>query len=207
MSTLDTKLHNKFENIPGDDLGAGHKGGTDPECIELQDTKLQGTKLESIEVENKQSQNAVGLWEIRTDERPYAFLRDVEAKETNTYGQKIDLLDLTDHQLPKGRSMYINENPAVGENPNRNKQHGFFFTADNCIGCHACEAACSEKNENPAHLAFRSVGYVEGGSYPDYKRMNISMACNHCDDPCVSKGLSYPGLHQTRRVWRSITGP
>ncbi|OMH39215.1 aspartate carbamoyltransferase [Motiliproteus sp. MSK22-1] len=125
---------------------------------------------------------------MRTEERPYAFLRDVEAKETNTYGQKIDLLDLTDHQLPEGRSMYINENPAVGENPNRNKQHGFFFTADNCIGCHACEAACSEKNENPAHLAFRSVGYVEGGSYPDYKRMNISMACNHCDDPVCLKG-------------------
>ena len=43
-----------------------------------------------------------------------------------------------------------------------------------CIGCHACEAACSEKNENPGHIAFRSVGYVEGGCYPDYKRMNIS---------------------------------
>ncbi|HSV35019.1 MAG TPA: DmsC/YnfH family molybdoenzyme membrane anchor subunit, partial [Ramlibacter sp.] len=47
---------------------------------------------------------------------------------------------------------------------------------------------CSEKNENPAHLAFRSVGYVEGGSFPDYKRMNISMACNHCDDPVCLKG-------------------
>ena len=59
---------------------------------------------------------------------------------------------------------------------------------DRCTGCHACEAACSEKNENPAHLAFRSVGYVEGGSFPDYKRMNISMACNHCDDPVCLKG-------------------
>ncbi|HVL01295.1 MAG TPA: DmsC/YnfH family molybdoenzyme membrane anchor subunit, partial [Dongiaceae bacterium] len=84
--------------------------------------------------------------------------------------------------------MYINENPAVGENPNRYKQHGFHFTADNCIGCHACEAACSEKNGNPAHISFRSVGYVEGGTFPDYKRMNISMACNHCDDPVCLKG-------------------
>lgn len=128
------------------------------------------------------------IWEVRTEEQPYAFLPQQPIAERNRYGQLIDLLDLTEHKLPLGRSLHINENPAVGSNPNRNKQHGFFFTADNCIGCHACEAACSEKNENPAHLAFRSVGYVEGGSYPDYKRMNISMACNHCDDPVCLKG-------------------
>ena len=128
------------------------------------------------------------IWEIRTEEQPYAFLGDKNIPETNRYGQKIDLIELTEQKFPVGRSMFINENPAVGTNPNRNKQHGFFFTADNCIGCHACEAACSEKNDNPPHLAFRSVGYVEGGSFPDYKRMNISMACNHCDDPVCLKG-------------------
>ncbi|HMC15954.1 MAG TPA: DmsC/YnfH family molybdoenzyme membrane anchor subunit [Albitalea sp.] len=128
------------------------------------------------------------IWEIRTEEQHYALLKDRDIPATNRYGQKIDLIELTEKKLPVGRSMYINENPAVGDNPNRNKQHGFFFTADNCIGCHACEAACSEKNDNPAHLAFRSVGYVEGGSFPDYKRMNISMACNHCDDPVCLKG-------------------
>jgi DMSO reductase iron-sulfur subunit len=126
------------------------------------------------------------LWEIRTEEQAYAFLPKTDIQEENRYGQKIDLVDLSG--LPTERSLHINENPEVGCNPNRNKQHGFFFTADNCIGCHACEAACSEKNENPAHLAFRSVGYVEGGSYPDYQRMNISMACNHCDDPVCLKG-------------------
>ncbi len=125
-------------------------------------------------------------WEVRTQEQDYAFLPDQPIAEENRYGQKIDLVDLTG--LPADRSMFINDNPEVGSNPNRNKQHGFFFTADNCIGCHACEAACSDKNDNPAHIAFRSVGYVEGGSYPDYKRMNISMACNHCDDPVCLKG-------------------
>jgi Fe-S-cluster-containing dehydrogenase component/DMSO reductase anchor subunit len=29
---------------------------------------------------------------------------------------------------------------------------------------------------------------VEGGSYPAYQRLNISMACNHCDDPVCLKG-------------------
>ncbi|MEH6576339.1 MAG: DmsC/YnfH family molybdoenzyme membrane anchor subunit [Amphritea sp.] len=128
------------------------------------------------------------IFEARNDERPYAKLPICDPKEENRYGRKIDLIDLTDSKLPKEHSMHINENPAVGCNPNRNKQHGFHFTADNCIGCHACEAACSEKNDNPAHISFRSVGYVEGGSYPAYQRMNISMACNHCDDPVCLKG-------------------
>ncbi|MGK2942988.1 MAG: DmsC/YnfH family molybdoenzyme membrane anchor subunit [Immundisolibacter sp.] len=131
------------------------------------------------------------IWDIRTEEQPFAVLASADIDKTNRYGQEIDLIELNKrngHALPVGRSLFINENPAVGTNPNRNKQHGFFFTADNCIGCHACEAACAEKNETPPHLAFRSVGYVEGGSFPDYKRMNISMACNHCDDPVCLKG-------------------
>ena len=134
----------------------------------------------------KEQEGRSNHWEVRTQEQDYAFLPDQETKKKNRYGVNIDLLDIT--ELPKERSMFINDNPDVGSNPNRNKQHGFFFTADNCIGCHACESACAEKNDTPAHLAFRSVGYVEGGSYPDYKRMNISMACNHCDDPVCLKG-------------------
>ncbi|PAJ73031.1 aspartate carbamoyltransferase [Pseudoalteromonas sp. NBT06-2] len=134
----------------------------------------------------KEQKGKSNHWEVRTDEQKYAYLPETKIQDKNRYGKRIDLIDITDH--PKERSLFINENPQVGSNPNRNKQHGFFFTADNCIGCHACESACAEKNETPAHLSFRSVGYVEGGSYPDYKRMNISMACNHCDDPVCLKG-------------------
>ncbi|MFT7560797.1 MAG: DMSO reductase iron-sulfur subunit [Flavobacteriales bacterium] len=150
-----------------------------------QDSAVQGFDPSNASV-GKEQEGRSNHWEVRTEEQDYAFLPDQEIKESNRYGQLIDLVDLTGQE--KDRSMHINDNPDVGSNPNRNKQHGFFFTADNCIGCHACEAACSEKNENPAHIAFRSVGYVEGGSYPDYKRMNISMACNHCDDPVCLKG-------------------
>ncbi len=133
------------------------------------------------------------MWKVRDDEPQYAFLKepfkDAErAPEVNFYEAPIDLIARSGGAIPAGREMFINEEPGVGNNPNRNKQHAFHFTADNCIGCHACEAACSEKNDNPAHISFRSVGYVEGGTYPDYKRMNISMACNHCDDPVCLKG-------------------
>ncbi|ORU92390.1 MAG: aspartate carbamoyltransferase [Cycloclasticus sp. symbiont of Poecilosclerida sp. N] len=126
------------------------------------------------------------MFEVRSDEPKYAFLWDKETREKNQYGQDIELT--TKDNILRNVSLNINDNSDIGENPNRYKQHGFYFNADNCIGCHACEAACSEKNDNPAHISFRSVGYVEGGTYPDYQRLNISMACNHCDDPVCLKG-------------------
>jgi len=130
------------------------------------------------------------MFRVRDDEPTYAFLADFlvenEMKDRNVHGKPIELVD--ERSSLFGKSLNINRDGAVGDNPNRYKQHGFHFTADNCIACHACEAACSEKNDNPAHIAFRSVGYVEGGTYPSYQRMNISMACNHCDNPVCLKG-------------------
>ncbi len=123
---------------------------------------------------------------IRKDEPDYAFLQDRESLSVNIYGKNIETI--RDDNTLRNKSLQINNDDAISENPNRYKQHGFFFTADNCIACHACEAACSEKNDNPAHISFRSVGFVEGGTYPDYRRLNISMACNHCDDPVCLKG-------------------
>jgi len=126
------------------------------------------------------------MYNIRDNEPAYAFIPNKEAPQTNCYGKPIQLVDENDPLA--GQSLNINGDPSVGDNPNRYKQHGFYFNADNCIACHACEAACAEKNDTPAHLAFRSVGYLEGGSYPAVARLNISMACNHCDNPVCLKG-------------------
>ena len=126
------------------------------------------------------------MFKIRDNEQAYAFLHDPETETKNRYGDYIDLTQRSDQ--PRGDSLNINGDLTIGDNPNRYKQHGFHFTADNCIGCHACEAACSEKNDLDPHLAFRAVGYVESGCYPDLTRLNISMACNHCDDPVCLKG-------------------
>lgn len=122
------------------------------------------------------------LFPVRDNEPAYAKLHDPVTQEENRYGNPIILAS------DSGVSLKINGVDEISPNPNRTKQHAFHFTADNCIGCHACESACSEKNDMPAHLSFRSVGYVEGGTYPNYTRMNISMACNHCDDPVCLKG-------------------
>ncbi|MBM4180685.1 MAG: dimethyl sulfoxide reductase anchor subunit [Betaproteobacteria bacterium] len=126
------------------------------------------------------------MFPVRPNEPEYARLKDPVSLEKNRYGQSIETVP-EGHEL-RGQSLRINGDAAVGPNPNRYKQHGFFFNADNCIACHACEAACSEKNDNPAHIAFRSVGFVEGGVYPNTQRLNISMACNHCDNPVCLKG-------------------
>jgi DMSO reductase iron-sulfur subunit len=126
------------------------------------------------------------MFKPRPKEPAYAFVPNVAHPEVNRYGQSITTVPEGDAR--RGKSLNINGDAGIAENPNRYKQHGFFFTADNCIACHACEAACSEKNNLPAHIAFRSVGYVEGGSWPSYQRLNISMACNHCDDPVCLKG-------------------
>ncbi|MDH5601704.1 MAG: dimethyl sulfoxide reductase anchor subunit, partial [Gammaproteobacteria bacterium] len=126
------------------------------------------------------------MFEVRKNEPEYALLNDPQSKTHNRYGVAIDKA-LEGDEL-HGKSLNINGDDSIGNNPNRYKQHGFYFNADNCIACHACEAACSEKNDNPAHIAFRSVGFVEGGTYPAYQRLNISMACNHCDNPVCLKG-------------------
>ena len=129
------------------------------------------------------SRPSKSLFPLRENEPEYARLNDEPTQENNRYGASISLQSLIEQA-----SLNINGVKETGFSPNRNKQHAFHFTADNCIGCHACESACSEKNDLPAHMSFRSVGYVEGGSYPNYTRMNISMACNHCDDPVCLKG-------------------
>jgi DMSO reductase iron-sulfur subunit len=125
-------------------------------------------------------------FKARPNEPAYARLPPSNGVKVNQWGKPIQLVDERDPLA--GQSLRINNSTAVSSNPDRYKQHGFHFTADNCIGCHACEAACSEKNNLPAHISFRSVGYVEGGTYPDFRRVNISMACNHCDDPVCLKG-------------------
>jgi len=126
------------------------------------------------------------MFEARPNEPDYARLPKATPPRTNRYGLSIETVPAADAR--RGQTLGINGSTAVSENPDRYKQHGFYFNADHCIACHACESACSEKNDLPAHLAFRSVGYVEGGTWPDYHRLNLSMACNHCDDPVCLKG-------------------
>lgn len=67
------------------------------------------------------------------------------------------------------------------------EQYRFSFAMDACVGCHSCEAACAEQNATPVDGAWRRVGELEGGAFPLTRRLNLSMACNHCLEPtCLS---------------------
>jgi NAD-dependent dihydropyrimidine dehydrogenase PreA subunit len=90
--------------------------------------------------------------EVNKDEQKYAFLWDKESQQKNRYGDNIELTQ-EDNAL-RNISLNINGDLGIGENPNRYKQHGFYLNADNCIGCHACEAAWSH-GPLPASLCYR----------------------------------------------------
>jgi formate dehydrogenase iron-sulfur subunit len=68
------------------------------------------------------------------------------------------------------------------------EQYRFAFAMDACVGCHSCEAACAEQNGLPPDTAWRRVGEIEGGTYPDTKRFHLSMSCNHCLEPACLEG-------------------
>ena len=68
------------------------------------------------------------------------------------------------------------------------EQYRFGFAMDACIGCHSCEVACAEQNDIPIELAWRRVGELEGGEFPQSRRFNLSMACNHCLEPACLTG-------------------
>ena len=59
---------------------------------------------------------------LRPKEQKYAFIPDVEHPETNRYGTSIETVP-EGHEL-RGQSLNINGDSAIGDNPNRYKQHG-----------------------------------------------------------------------------------
>jgi anaerobic dimethyl sulfoxide reductase subunit B (iron-sulfur subunit) len=69
--------------------------------------------------------------------------------------------------------------------------YAFTFDASACSGCKACQIACKDRNDLGPGLLWRRVYEVAGGSWekrgqawvPSVVAYNISMACNHCQNP------------------------
>lgn len=74
-------------------------------------------------------------------------------------------------------------------------QLGFYFDANRCTGCKACQIACKDKSDLPVGVTWRRVAEFIGGSWvenPDGSYNHsvfayyTSVACNHCENPlCV----------------------
>ena len=72
--------------------------------------------------------------------------------------------------------------------PKEGEQYRFHFDATACVGCHCCEVACNEQNNNPADIKWRRVGELQSGTFPKVSHHFNSMSCNHCIDPECLKG-------------------
>jgi formate dehydrogenase iron-sulfur subunit len=79
---------------------------------------------------------------------------------------------------------YAIELPDLAEG----EQYRFHFDMTKCVGCHCCEVACNEQNNNPADIKWRRVGEMEGGIFPQTSQLFNSMSCNHCIDPACLIG-------------------
>ena len=63
-----------------------------------------------------------------------------------------------------------------------------------CIGCNSCAVACKIENNLPKNIWWNRIMTVGGdnldspeGEYPNLKMHNITVACQHCENPaCVT---------------------
>jgi len=75
------------------------------------------------------------------------------------------------------------------------RQIAFYVDTTRCINCRTCEIACKDANDAAVGVRIRRVRTLEGGEFPAVWAVNISMSCNHCEDPiclrsCPSRAYS-----------------
>jgi anaerobic dimethyl sulfoxide reductase subunit B (iron-sulfur subunit) len=83
------------------------------------------------------------------------------------------------------------------------KRLAFYFDASACSGCKTCQMACKDKHDLGPGQLWRRVYEVTGGGWAkhgstwqqDVFAYNLSMSCNHCEDPicvknCPTRALS-----------------
>lgn len=76
------------------------------------------------------------------------------------------------------------------------KQFGFYVDSSACSGCKTCQVACKDKHDLDTGLLWRRVYEVSGGDWLEEGEAwianvfayNVSMACNHCENPVCLKG-------------------
>lgn len=65
---------------------------------------------------------------------------------------------------------------------------GFYVNVRRCIGCKTCQVACKDHhNLQAAGPRPRRAEAFECGTYPDVAMFQLSLSCNHCENPaCVA---------------------
>jgi len=75
------------------------------------------------------------------------------------------------------------------------KQHGFYFDADRCVLCRACEVACKAVNNIELGTKWIRVVEIWDGVYPNINRAFLALVCMHCGKPscieaCLTRAIS-----------------
>jgi len=78
------------------------------------------------------------------------------------------------------------------------KQYGFYFDADRCVLCRACEVACKAARNIEPGIKWMRVIDIWGGVYPNVTRTFFALACMHCGKPTC--------INEMRMVSSSLTG-
>ena len=86
-------------------------------------------------------------------------------------------------------------------------QFAFHLRLGSCSGCKTCQMACKDKNNLGPGTLWRRVYEISGGGWrnegglwvPDVAAYNLSMACQHCEDPRLPRRLPDAGHRQPRR--------
>ncbi len=84
------------------------------------------------------------------------------------------------------------------------KQYAFYLDSTSCSGCKACQVACKDKNNLEVGRLWRRVYEVSGGDWlplgeawlPNVFAYNISMACNHCQQPICMEVCPTKAIHK-----------
>ena len=66
-------------------------------------------------------------------------------------------------------------------------QYGFYFDADRCINCHACEVACKSLHKIEPGLYWRKTVEIWSGDFPEVSRTFVALSCLHCAEPACVK--------------------
>jgi len=74
-------------------------------------------------------------------------------------------------------------------------QAGFIFDANKCVGCQACQIACSIENDLAPEISWRQVLTVNPNHIDSLPHFHLSVACNHCEyavciDQCPAKAIT-----------------
>ncbi len=83
----------------------------------------------------------------------------------------------------------------------------FYFDSGICSGCKTCQIACKDKNDLATSINWRRVYEVTSGDWErkgnawisNVKAYNISMSCNHCEDPICMRSCPAKAIRRSEQ--------